>query len=35
MCRLGGGAAVNINLTFYGGAEFPRTGDGLGYNSKG
>ncbi len=31
----GGVAAMDINLTFYGGADYPRLSDGVGYNMKG
>lgn len=31
----GGIAAIDINLTFYGGEDFPRLSDGVGYNMKG
>lgn len=31
----GGAAAMDVNLTFYGGADFPRLNDGVGYNLKG
>ncbi|MBB6095230.1 hypothetical protein HNQ60_004120 [Povalibacter uvarum] len=31
----GGVAAMDINLTFYGGEDFPRLNDGVGYNMKG